>query len=209
MKNLYKNILRIQNGLYRRLRPVGPRQISARLRLIFQKPKYTSKVFCIGFNKTGTTSCGKALEMLGYRHSTFNQKVWRKHYKNNEIVKILQYAAKFDSLDDLPWLKEDMIPILDRVFPDSKFVYLTRDENLWKKSMYNWTYKMTGEYPDLDEKLEEFRNHREFVLDYFEDRSKEQFLVLDVSDADAFQTLVKFLGKVSNNNAFPRINVTN
>lgn len=178
------------------------------LTIAVSKPRYTSKVFCIGFNKTGTTSFGKALQMLGYRHSSFNKKVWSQYYKNDEVVKILRYTAKFDSVDDLPWLKEDMIPVLDRVFPNSKFVYLTRDEASWKKSIYNWTFKVFGEYPNIDEKLDEYRRHREFVFDYFKDKPKEQFLVLDVSDGGAFGKLADFLGKTAPQKNFPHYNKT-
>ncbi len=120
MKSQIKRILMIPFTLYKNAE------------LALRKPQYTSKVFCIGYNKTGTTTLGQALDMLGYRNSSFNKKVWRKYYRNNEIVKILKYTAKFDSADDLPWLKEDMIPILDRVFPNSKFIYLTRDEEQGK-----------------------------------------------------------------------------
>ena len=35
-------------------------------KLTFVKPNYNGKIFCIGFNKTGTTSLGKSLELLGY-----------------------------------------------------------------------------------------------------------------------------------------------
>ena len=174
----------------------------------FRKANYTSKIFCIGFNKTGTSSLGKSLQMLGYRHSTFNKKVWRKYYKNNEIVKILKYTAKFDSVDDLPWLKEDMIPILDRVFPNSKFIYLTRDEESWQKSIYNWTYKIKGEYPNLEQKLVQFKKHREFVSNYFRNRSKEQFLILDITDKEGFKKLADFLGEKTSRKEFPHLNKT-
>ncbi|GAB4552593.1 MAG: hypothetical protein Tsb0014_46360 [Pleurocapsa sp.] len=178
------------------------------LRLVIRRPKYNGKVFCIGFNKTGTTSCGRALEMLGYKHSSFNTTVWRKFYKNNEIVKILQYTAKFDSVDDLPWLKEDMIPILDRVFPNSKFIYLTRDEESWQKSIYHWTYQKTGKYPNLEQELENFRKHRDFVLNYFKNRPKDQFLILDIKDEEGLKKLANFLGKTTNQNKFPHANKT-
>ncbi len=186
----------------------APSAIRRRLTIACAKPRYTSKIFCIGFNKTGTTSCGKALQMLGYRHSSFNPKVWRRYYRNSEIVKILQYTAKFDSVDDLPWLKEDMIPVLDRVFPNSKFIYLTRDEESWKRSIYDWTFKVTGEYPDLDEKLDQYRKHREFVMSYFRDTPRERFLVLDVTDGDAFEKLAAFLGKPAPQEKFPHCNET-
>ena len=176
--------------------------------LIFRKPSYTSKVFCIGFYKTGTTTVGKSLEMLGYRNSSFDKKVWEKYYKKNEIVNILKFAAKFDSVDDLPWLKEDMIPVLDRVFPNSKFIYLFRDEESWQKSLYNFFYQVTGIYPNLEKHLQSFRKHKKFVLDYFRDRPANQFIILDVRDKKGFKKLAEFLGKQTTREEFPHFNKT-
>lgn len=185
-----------------------PYRFYKKIELAIRRPNYNSKVFCIGYNKTGTTTLGKALEMLGYRNSSFNKTVWRKYYKHNQIVKILKYTAKFDSVDDLPWLKEDMIPILDRVFPNSKFIYLTRDEESWKISLKNWTFKQTGSYPNLEERLEDFRKHRDFVINYFKDKPKEQFLILDVKDENGFKKLADFLGKTTTHKQFPHYNKT-
>ena len=42
-------------------------QLFLKVKIFLRKPQYTNKVFCIGYNKTGTTSCGKALELLGDR----------------------------------------------------------------------------------------------------------------------------------------------
>jgi hypothetical protein len=57
------------------------------LLLIFRTKRYDSKIFCIGFNKTGTTTVGKSLKMLGYKHSSFNKKVYRKYYLSLITVK--------------------------------------------------------------------------------------------------------------------------
>ena len=178
------------------------------VKLTFKKPNYNSKVFCIGFNKTGTTSLGRSLEILGYKNSSFNRIVWRKYYANNDINKILDYTAKFDSVDDLPWLKEDMIPILDKAFPNSKFIYLTREEEAWKKSMYNWRYKTFNAYPDLEKSIEEYRDHKKFVLSYFKDRPKEDFISLNIRDEKGFQKLAKFLDKETKIEKFPHFNKT-
>lgn len=155
---------------------------------------YGPKVFCIGFNKTGTTSCGKAFELLGLRNKSFDTFIWRELYKNGHIGRVLKIASKYDSFDDLPWLKEEMIVLLDKTFPGSKFVYLERDEESWKKSIYYWTYKEKGVYPDMDRVLSEFREHKKFVFEFFKGRSKD-LLVIDVSEPDAFHKLAKFLGK--------------
>jgi hypothetical protein len=178
------------------------------LSLVFRKSRYDSKVFCIGYNKTGTTTVGKSFEILGYRNKTFSSKVWLRYYKNNKIVKILNYASKFESFDDLPWLKEDIIPILDKVFPKSKFVYLLRDEESWKKSYFNWRKKRFGDSPDVEKAWQEYQAHNRFVMDYFKDRPENEFIVLDVQDKNGFKKLADFLGKKTDRYSFPHFNQT-
>ena len=185
-----------------------PKRIVRRVEHELVRPKYNGKVFCLGFNKTGTTSFGEAMKLMGYRHSSFNTKVWRKHYQKNDLISILKYTAKFDSLDDLPWLKEDMIPVLDKAFPNSKFVYLERNENSWKTSMYNWTYHMTGKYPDMEQKLKEYKEHRAFVFEYFDGRSPKEFITLDISQKNAIETLATFLNCPKPSAPMPHANKT-
>ena len=178
------------------------------LQLFFRRPEYNSKVFCIGFNKTGTTSLGKSLEAMGYQHSSYSDRAWLDYYHNNKIVELLKYTAKFDSVDDLPWLKEDMIPILDKVFPNSKFIYLERDEESWQRSIYHWTYQLTGKHPNLQQKLAEFRKHRAFVRDYFKDKPEDRFLSLNIADREGYKKLAEFLGKPVTRLSFPHYNRT-
>ncbi len=177
------------------------------LRFKLRKSSYSDKVFCIGFNKTGTTSVGKSFEILGFRNLTFNQKVWDLYLKGKKN-KVLKYAAKYDSFDDLPWLKEDMIPLLDKNFPNSKFVYLTRDEQSWKNSYFNWRYKKFGDKPDVEKAWKVYKNHEKFVMNYFKDRSKDEFIILNVSDEKGFKKLANFLGKDTSENCFPHKNKT-
>lgn len=175
---------------------------------LVRRPRYGPKVFCIGYNKTGTTSVGKALQMLGYDHSSFNRTVWRRYYRNGNIKKVLDYTARYESFDDLPWLKEDMIPILDETFADSKFVYLERDEASWKDSYARWTRYVSGIDPEVASAWSEYQNHRTFVLQYFAVRPADKFIVLDVRDPLGFAKLAAFLGKRSMQNAFPHYNKT-
>ncbi len=177
------------------------------LLLFFYKPKYNSKVFCIGYNKTGTTTIGKSLELLGLRNTSFNKKVWRKWYTNGNIEKILKYTAKFDSTDDLPWLKEDMIPILDKTFPKSKFIYLIREESAWKNSFRNWNYKKTGKYPNIEEGYKNYLKHQKFVYEYFKNR-KNDLLIIDVNESDAFIKVGKFIKKKAPQTKLPVYNST-
>lgn len=184
------------------------KELMFQVKLLTRRPNYSGKVFCIGYNKTGTTSCGKAFELLGYYNCSFNKKVWRKWYAQGEIEKIIRFAAKFDSFDDLPWLKEDMIPLLDKRFPNSKFIYLTRDEKSWKKSYYNWTHKVTGTYPDVDNGWQSYKNHEKFVLNYFKNMDSNKFLILSISEEESFKKLASFLGKETRICDFPHENKT-
>lgn len=177
-------------------------------RLFFTTEKYDGKVFCIGYNKTGTTTLGQSLKMLGYRNSSFNKKVWQKYYKQNRIDKVLKYTAKFESFDDLPWLKKEMIPLLDRTFPGSKFIDMHREEGSWKKSMSQWGKKQTGNAVDIDRALEGFRAHKKFIDEYFKDFPDDRFIRLDVKDPEGFQKLADFLGKDCDRKSFPHFNET-
>lgn len=177
------------------------------MKVLFSKKSFESKVFCIGYNKTGTTTLGKSLEILGYKNSSFNKKVWRKYYKKGNIEKVIGYTSKFESFDDLPWLKVDMIPILDKKFPGSKFIYLEREEDSWKKSYLNWTFKRTGKFPDPEKGWESYCKHREFVRGYFENRP-EDIIILDVKNEYAFRDLGKFLGRKAPQDKLPHFNKT-
>ncbi|MCH2214250.1 MAG: hypothetical protein MK086_03670 [Flavobacteriales bacterium] len=178
------------------------------LKVALLKESYGSKVFCIGFNKTGTTSIGKSFELLGYRNSSFNKKVWRVYYAQKEYSKMIKYASKFESFDDLPWLKEDMIPRLDAAFPNSKFVYLKREEEAWKKSLKNWRMKVFKDLPDVDAAWEDYKTHENFVLEYFKNRPSEDFIILDIEDKRGFKKLADFLGKETDLEEFPHFNQT-
>lgn len=183
-------------------------RLNRSLKVLLSSKKYDSKVFCIGYNKTGTTTLGKSLKLLGYSHSSFNRKVYRRYYLKGNIDKVLNYTARFEAFDDLPWLKEDMIPILDNTFPRSKFIYLTREEEAWKKSFYNWTYKVTGGYPDVNKGWNAYKKHETFVFEYFKGRPKEDFISLDVTDPQGFKKLATFLGKPKIQDHFPHFNRT-
>ena len=170
----------------------------------WKRGDFGPKVFVIGYNKTGTTSLGTALKMLGYDHSSFNHFVWRKLYKKGDIPSVIAYTSKFESFDDLPWLKEDMIPILDESFPNSKWIYLTREEKAWKKSFKRWNSKM-GRNVDENEGWNGYLQHSNFVRHYFS-KHHSNYLELSVSQPNAFKILSHFLGKEAPFSDFPHEN---
>jgi len=173
-----------------------------------RKANYNAKVFCIGFYKTGTSSFGVAMQELGYAHSSFYKKVSVDYYNDNDFDKILDYTARFDSFDDIPWFKEDMIPLLDEKFPGSKFVYLEREEAEWKRSFRNWSIKLSGAEPDLDKWLKSYRAHAAFIDQYFKNAGTNKFIRLSIDDPQGFEKLAVFLGKTAPRAYFPHENKT-
>lgn len=161
------------------------------------------KVFCIGYNKTGTTSCGHALKMLGYKHTSFNYRIYRKFYKKGDYHACVEFAQKFDSFDDLPWLNEDMIPILDKMF-EAKFIHLHRGEGEWAESLAKWRAKYKEPVQDMQKELEAYRKHTAFVLNYFKD--KENMITLSIADPQGFKKMAEFLGKQAPQDSFPHLN---
>ena len=175
------------------------------VRNLCRRPRKGPKIFCIGFNKTGTTSLGMALAILGYDHCSYNPKVER-YYLKGRLDKVLEYTSRYESFDDSPWLKEGLIPVLDKNFPGSKYIYLERDELSWKGSYTRFTKLIFGASSDADIGWNEYCQHREFVLNYFRERSPAEFLVLDVRDPVGFRKLANFLGKAAPQDAFPHVN---
>lgn len=176
--------------------------------LCLRQPRYDSKVFCIGFNKTGTSSVGAGFRLLGLHNSSFHPRLWRDYYLHGRLEKVLDYTARFDSFDDLPWLRQDMIPILDAVFPGSRFVYLERDIASWERSYAEWTRLMNGREADMDRAKKAFLAHRDFVRDYFAGRGGVDFMSLDVRDPCGLRKVAAFLGRKAPQDAFPHWNIT-
>ena len=97
-----------------------------------------NKIFCIGFNKTGTTSLEKLLKTLGF--TVGNQAAaemlmgdWAK-YKNAD--RIIKYCHSADAFQDVPFMFPGLYKELDRAFPNSRFILTVRDSaDQWLHSL--------------------------------------------------------------------------
>ena len=178
-----------------------------------------NKIFGIGYPKTGTSSLNLALRHLGY-HSLHDPKDFQ------EIVWIHgQYILPNRSLDDprRPWqaitnFGEYFFNILDKNYPNSKFILTIRDINSWYKSILNEIRKEKFEEPTFyyiknrpywwqlwiaalfdgigfNESVckNKFIKHQQLVFDYFQYRP-EDLLVLNLEEEDKFTKLCNFLG---------------
>lgn len=173
-----------------------------------------TKVFCIGFQKTGTTSLGRALEILGYRVcgpvGVTNPDISRKALEWAEAR-----VSQYDAFQDNPWpllYKE-----LDHRYPGSKFILTTRHPRSWIRSVKKyfgpyeaaaevWIYGGVGT-PIKNQKrfLRRYKDHNQAVRDYFKDRPND-LLVVDLSKGHVWEKICGFLDCEVPNVPFPMSN---
>lgn len=102
-----------------------------------------SKVFNLGFSKTGTTTLETALEILGYRVANGH---WNKNYSfylcalciAKEYPEIIKFTDYFDAFCDGPW--GGGTPLYKTLFekiPDAKFLLSYRKPQEWYESFEN------------------------------------------------------------------------
>jgi len=174
-----------------------------------------TKVFCIGFHKTGTTSIQVALRTLGYRVTGPNGVQDPKIAENIHRL-IEETVPQFDAFQDNPWpivYKE-----LDEKYPGSKFILLMRNPDSWIKSqvghfglsqtpMRRWIYGDNAGCPQGNEAiyLRRYLQHNMEVLLHFRDRPQD-LLVMDLGKGDGWEKLCPFLGERIPGRPFPHVN---
>lgn len=172
-----------------------------------------TKVFCIGWHKTGTTTLGDALLSLGYTVLGARLDMAQPLLKG-ETDTALKLAENFDALQDVPWAA--LFKELDAAFPASKFILTTRDESKWLLSaskhfagdytvMREWLYGNGVLSGNESLYLERYRKHNADVLSYFKDRPND-LLVMDLTKGDGWEKLCPFLGKSIPEKKFPHSN---
>jgi Sulfotransferase domain len=97
------------------------------------RPAPRPKVFGIGLGKTGTTSLGVALKILGYDHQPFCPQLVQLYW-DGRVDELLCHASTKESFEDFPW------PLLYRTlavtFVDAKFILTRRcNDQVWLRSL--------------------------------------------------------------------------
>ncbi len=163
------------------------------------------KVFCIGFQKTGTTSLFAALTTLGYRTAAVvGRDLDADALAERGAQLCIETAARFDAAQDMPW------PIffreLDRAYPGSKFILTVREPQSWFASIE----KHFGDRPDEMQAfiygrdaaapvgararyLEVHARHERDVRAHFAARP-DDLLIMDLEAGDGWPALCGFLG---------------
>jgi hypothetical protein len=133
------------------LLPVHPNTINQPLHPEIEE----RKIFCIGYNKTGTTSIGHALEGLGYKLG--NQSVAEQlmdDWAVRDFRRIIEYCKTADAFQDLPFSVDFTYQAMDFTFPGSKFILTIRSNaDEWYESLIRFYNKLmrTDGLPTADD----------------------------------------------------------
>lgn len=174
-----------------------------------------TKIFGIGFHKTGTTSLASALRRLGY--SVTGPDGAHNHNIAEEAHDIVfDLAEQHDAFQDNPWplfYKE-----LDIKYPGSKFILTIRPTDNWIKSlvkhfgqkttpMRKWIYGDDYGYPEGNEQIyiDRYEKHNREVQEYFKDRPGD-LLVFRITEGDEWEKLCYFLHEPIPEGPFPHEN---
>ncbi len=176
-------------------------------------PELSRRIFCIGFQKTGTCSMRDALTRLGYlvlgHKDEFHQAIL-----DRDIEPIDRVVERMGAVQDNPW--PILFRVLDARYPGSRFILTVRDEDRWYASILNH-FGVFGEHlmkltygkrnPAGNEALyrARFRAHNDEVRAYFRDRP-DDFLEMNLSAGDGWPELCGFLDVDVVEGAFPRVN---
>ncbi len=172
-----------------------------------------TKIFCIGHNKTGTSSLHEAFKILGLNsiHDS---------YKSNALIdaamqgnyKLLHYLNDYQAFSDYPFFR--YYKELDYEYPNSKFILNTRNVDNWLKSRIAHDTRWNNNNLSKPARTISNSTLKHFFMSvesdirkYFEDRP-EDFIEMNVEDGDGWEKLCGFIEKDVPNVSFPHSNKT-
>jgi hypothetical protein len=159
-------------------------------------PSLRPKIFVIGLSKTGTTSIGDALTLLGYKRLGWKDIRSRQlvhSWANGDYDSLVAQTRYFDAFEDLPW--PAMYQEMAEMYPDAKFLLsLRKDEQTWLRSMrthvgrgewqpYRYFYGTTQVDGNEETVLASYRNHTDRVREYFQDKP-DRYAEICIDDGD-------------------------
>lgn len=115
-----------------------------------------NKVFCIGLNRTGTTSLHNALRMLGYNSVHFKDDegnnikdmIVNNLLSKHNILNGLDHYDAFTDWERAPYTVEVVQKFLNE-YPKAKFILNYRDVESWIESRKKHVDSLLEAYPEL------------------------------------------------------------
>lgn len=123
----------------------------------FLNARGRTKVFCIGRNKTGTTSLAMALSDLGFvlGHQATAERLTDRYYFSRDFRPIIAYCHFGQAFQDVPFSWPDTYRHLDAAFPQSKFILTVRQSSdEWYRSISRFHAKKFGQNGQLPTALD-------------------------------------------------------
>lgn len=177
------------------------------------------KIFCLGFQKTGTTSLYAALTALGFRVTGSTGIDWDvETLRRDGVQHCIDTMDGFDAAEDMPW------PLfyreLDAAFPGSKFILTVRESQAWFSSLDNhfgnidtplsaFTYGkgFSTARGNKDHYIARYEKHNEDVRAYFKSRP-DDFQEMSLANGDGWEKLCTLLGRDIPSTPFPAKNTS-
>lgn len=184
-----------------------------------------NKIFCIGLNKTGTSSLHEAFQILGLKSVHFIDDEGnniKDLILDNFLTKkdILHGLAAYNAISDWdrPPHTFNIVKKFDEHYPGSKFIVNIRNCDDWLNSREKHVkrnQKLKKKYPNQNitwievnrrEWKLEYECHYKAIDKYFKDR-KEDVLYFDVTQGDGWEKLCPFLNLPIPSTSFPSENM--
>lgn len=149
------------------------------------------KIFCIGKNKTGTTSLKVVFEQLNFvvGEQDVAEHLFDQHFLKEEYQPILNYCRSAEVFQDVPFSFHKIIPVLDKAFPGSKFILTVRDsEEQWYNSFVKYYSKRVG--ADNNEANYQQLSNNHYVSKTFRENFHIHAHNTDISDPFNKETLI-------------------
>ncbi len=181
------------------------------------------KVFAIGLSRTGTTSLNSALKILGYQSVHWWNPITRDLLHQEDFL-------LFDAFTDISISHQ--FEWLYHTYPNSKFILTMRPIESWAKSVndhYVSQHDTNGPkqlnnpsakkryrnragqleanlYAQHDNWSDAYTYFTKRVYSFFEDKPKDRFLEMSITEGEGWENLCPFLGKPTPEVNFPNQN---
>lgn len=172
----------------------------------------SQKIFCIGMFKTGTTSLGSALDILGYKtkHGPWwpKQKMivddWFRRprdWKNYGDV-IFEETKKFQAFEDYPWMW--CFDMCWNWYPTATFIWTKREPTEVAESEHRWWKRMgKKEIPPKEAFIERYKRHEQMVYDFCYQHDDFRCYSLNICAGQGWKELCSILEKPVPDVPFP------
>lgn len=117
---------------------------------------HQQKIFCIGQNKTGTTSLKDALKDFGYKFGhQYRAAMLIDAWHQRDFKKIVKYCQTAEAFQDIPFSMAYTYQHMDMAFKNAKFILTERDDTeQWYQSITRFHTKIWGDGINIPTEVE-------------------------------------------------------